>query len=256
MPDRRLFISDLHIDCSRPDILAGLFQFLDENKKNCNALYILGDLFEVWIGDDAVSDVKLEVSNKLSEFSQCGPSVYILHGNRDFLIGSDYAKRCGATILEDHHIVSAGDENLLLLHGDTLCTDDAEYQQFRALVRNRSWQKDFLGKTVEERRNFAQKARNKSKSDMSLKSDSIMDVNQEEVLKLFKKYDVSKIMHGHTHRPAIHKLKVTSKNTSPQTAQRIVLGDWGKKGWFAEYTDKNVELHSFNLPRKSASCTN
>ena len=256
MTDRLLFISDLHIDISRPDILAGLFQFLNENKNKCDALYILGDLFEMWIGDDAVSDLKLEVSNKLSEFSKCGPSLYILHGNRDFLIGNDYAKRCGATILEDHHIVSTGDENLLLLHGDTLCTDDAEYQQFRALVRNRSWQEEFLGKTVEERRSFAQKARNKSRSDTSLKSDSIMDVNQEEVLKLFKKYDISKILHGHTHRPAIHELKVTSKNSSTQTAQRIVLGDWDKKGWFAECTNKNVELHSFNLPNKSTPCTN
>tara|TARA_Y100000766_G_C18834758_1_gene569839 strand:+ start:236 stop:1006 length:771 start_codon:yes stop_codon:yes gene_type:complete len=256
LPDRRLFISDLHIDCSRPDILAGLLQFLDENKKKCDALYILGDLFEMWIGDDAVSDLKLEVSNKLSEFSKCGPSVYIMHGNRDFLIGNDYAKRCAATILEDHHIVRVGNENLLLLHGDTLCTDDTEYQQFRAVVRNRNWQKDFLSKTVEERRNFAQKARDKSKSDTSLKSDSIMDVNQEEVLKLFKKYHVSKILHGHTHRPAIHELKLRSKNLSPQTAQRIVLGDWDKKGWFAELTDKNVELHSFNLPSKSASCIN
>ena len=179
-----------------------------------------------------------------------------MHGNRDFLIGSDYAKRCGATILEDHHIISIGDENLLLLHGDTLCTDDAEYQQFRALVRNRSWQKDFLSKTVEERRNFAQKARDKSKSVSLLKSDSIMDVNQVEVLKLFKKYHVSKILHGHTHRPAIHEFKVKSNNLSTQTAQRIVLGDWDKKGWFAEFKHKNVELHSFNLPSESASCAN
>ncbi len=256
MANRLLFISDLHIDCSRPDILAGFFQFLDENKNNCDALYILGDLFEVWIGDDAVSDVNLKVSKRLCEFSECGSSVYIMHGNRDFLIGSEYAKRCGATILEDHHIISTGDENLLLLHGDTLCTDDGEYQQFRALVRNRSWQKDFLSRTVEERRNFAQEARDKSRSDTSLKSDSIMDVNQEEVLKLFKKFHVSKILHGHTHRPAIHEFEIKSKSLSTQTAQRIVLGDWDKKGWFAECTDNNVELHSFNLPNNSTSCRN
>ena len=247
MPDRRLFISDLHIDCSRPDIVTGFFQFLDENKNNCNALYILGDLFEVWIGDDTVSDVELKVSEKLCEFSKCGPSVYIMHGNRDFLIGNDYAKRCGATILEDHHIISTGDENLLLLHGDTLCTDDAEYQQFRTLVRNKSWQEEFLSKTVEERRNFAQEARDKSKSETSLKSDSIMDVNQEEVLKLFQKYHVSKILHGHTHRPAIHELKVKSKKLSTQTAQRIVLGDWDERGWWAELYDNRVSLRSFSL---------
>ena len=156
-------------------------------------------------------------------------------------------KRCGATILEDHHIISTGDENLLLLHGDTLCTDDAEYQQFRTLVRNKSWQEEFLSKTVEERRNFAQEARDKSKSETSLKSDSIMDVNQEEVLKLFQKYHVSKILHGHTHRPAIHELKVKSKKLSTQTAQRIVLGDWDERGWWAELYNNRLSLKSFAL---------
>ena len=248
MAERLLFISDLHIDISRPDILAGLFQFLDENKKKCDALYILGDLFEIWVGDDAVSDVSLEVSQKFCEFSECGPSLYIMHGNRDFLIGNDYAKRCGATILEDHHIINLGDEKLLLLHGDTLCTDDRDYQQFRALVRNRSWQEDFLNKTIEERKNFAHKARDKSKSETSLKSDSIMDVNQEEVLKSFQKYHVSKILHGHTHRPAIHEIKIKSENSPAQTGQRIVLGDWDERGWWAEIYDNSLRLKSFPLP--------
>ena len=144
-------------------------------------------------------------------------------------------------------MISTGDENLLLLHGDTLCTDDAEYQQFRTLVRNKSWQEEFLSKTVEERRNFAQEARDKSKSETSLKSDSIMDVNHEEVLKLFRKYHVSKILHGHTHRPAIHELKVKCKKLSTQTAQRIVLGDWDERGWWAELHNNRLSLKSFAL---------
>ena len=122
MTSQTYFIADLHLSENRPDISEAFYRFINTHiiGKPVDALYILGDLFEVWIGDDTVSDVELKVSEKLCEFSKCGPSVYIMHGNRDFLIGNDYAKRCGATILEDHHIISTGDENLLLLHGDTL----------------------------------------------------------------------------------------------------------------------------------------
>ena len=139
MSSRRLFISDLHIDQSRTDIIYGLFQFLERNKNKCEALYILGDLFEVWIGDDAIADTEMAVASKLRDYSQHGASVVIMHGNRDFLIGNEYANQCGATIIYDNHLVKIEDENLLLLHGDTLCTDDIEYLRFRELVRDNIW---------------------------------------------------------------------------------------------------------------------
>ena len=239
------FVSDIHLSEKRPDLINAFKAFLNESKEVCTHLFILGDLFEIWIGDDDDNPFIQDIKKALFDFTSGGPETFLIHGNRDFLIGNDYAKRCGATILEDHHIISTGDENLLLLHGDTLCTDDAEYQQFRILVRDKSWQEEFLSKTVEERRNFAQEARNKSKSETSLKSDSIMDVNQEEVLKLFQKYHVSKILHGHTHRPAIHEQKVKSKNLSTQTTQRIVLGDWEERGWWAELYNNRMSLKSF-----------
>ena len=170
MSSRRLFISDLHIDQSRTDIIYGLFQFLERNKNKCEALYILGDLFEVWIGDDAIADTEIAVASKLHDFSQHGASVFIMHGNRDFLIGDKYAKRCGATIIYDNHLVKIEDENLLLLHGDTLCTDDIEYLRFRELVRNNIWQQQFLGKPITERAAYARQVRDRSKLEMSSKS--------------------------------------------------------------------------------------
>ena len=250
MFDRSLFISDLHIDHSRTDITAGFFSFLDRNKHTCDALYILGDLFEVWIGDDAITAPDIEIASKLREFSECGASLFVMHGNRDFLLGSEYADLCGATIIHDHHLIKIGQEKLLLLHGDTLCTDDEDYQNFRTLVRNKSWQRDFLSKSIEERTEFAKQAREKSRQETSSKSELIMDVNNKAVLELFDKYAVSKILHGHTHRPAIHDLKLATHGTSPKAAQRIVLGDWNKKGWWAELRENSLTLQSFPLTQR------
>ena len=212
-------------------------------------MYILGDLFEVWIGDDAITSSDLEVASKLQDFSDCGASIFIMHGNRDFLLGSEYAERCGATILYDNHLIDMGQEKLLLLHGDTLCTDDTDYQRFRALVRTSSWQKDFLSKSIKERTKFAEQAREESRRETSSKSELIMDVSHEAVVELFQKEAVSKILHGHTHRPAIHDLKIET-HAAPQDVQRIVLGDWNKKGWWAELNENNLTLQSFPLSRK------
>ena len=250
MSSRRLFISDLHIDQSRTDIIYGLFQFLERNKNKCEALYILGDLFEVWIGDDAIADTEMAVASKLRDFSQHGASVFIMHGNRDFLIGNEYANQCGATIIYDNHLVKIEDENLLLLHGDTLCTDDIEYLRFRELVRDNIWQQEFLGKPITERAAYARQVRERSKLEMSSKSEYIMDVNQNAVLELFKSHKTSKVLHGHTHRPAIHNIGAQSKNCILEKAQRVVLGDWNEKGWYAELQANTLELHSFALPNE------
>ena len=250
MSSRRLFISDLHIEQSRTDIISGLFQFLDRNKNKCEALYILGDLFEVWIGDDAIADTEIAVASKLLDFSQNGASVFIMHGNRDFLIGEEYANRCGATIIYDNHLIKIEDENLLLLHGDTLCTDDIEYQRFRELVRDNIWQQEFLSKPITERAAYAQQVRDRSKLEALSKSEYIMDVNQNAVLKFFKNHKASKVLHGHTHRPAIHTIGAQSKNCILEKAQRVVLGDWNEKGWYAELQANTLELHSFALPNE------
>ena len=250
MSSRQLFISDLHIEKSRTDIISGLFQFLDRNKNKCDALYILGDLFEVWIGDDAIADTEIAVASRLLEFSESGASVFIMHGNRDFLIGDEYAKLCGATIIYDNYLVKVGDESLLLLHGDTLCTDDIEYLRFRELVRNNIWRQEFLNKPITERATYARQVRDRSKLEMLSKSDYIMDVNQDAVLELFKTHKTSKVLHGHTHRPAIHDLNAKSEDSILGKAQRIVLGDWNQKGWYAELQGKTLELHSFSLPNE------
>ena len=239
MSSRRLFISDLHIEQSRTDIISGLFQFLDRNKNKCEALYILGDLFEVWIGDDAIADTEIAVASKLLDFSQNGASVFIMHGNRDFLIGDEYANRCGATIIYDNHLIKIEDENLLLLHGDTLCTDDIEYLRFRELVRDNIWQQEFLGKPITERAAYARQVRERSKLEMSSKSEYIMDVNPDAVQQIFSEYNFPPfLIHGHTHRLKNHEY-IFDKHE----CQRWVLGDWHGKGNYISFKDGQLQYN-------------
>lgn len=247
MPPRILFISDLHLEESRQDITNSFLNFLKGNQNRCSALYILGDLFEVWIGDDAISELEIIIADALTQFSNCGASIYLLHGNRDFLIMEDYAKLCSANLIDDHHIIHSGSDKILLLHGDTLCTDDVDYQQFRILVRGEVWKKDFMSKSIVERTVYANEARTKSQTATATKPEKIMDVNHNAVHELFKGNDLTKIIHGHTHRPAIHNFKVALNDNSPKKVQRIVLGDWDKLGWYAELTDGKFLLNSFSL---------
>jgi UDP-2,3-diacylglucosamine hydrolase len=245
---RLLFISDLHLEKSKPTITRGFLEFLERNQNRCSELYILGDLFEVWIGDDAISELETLVANSLAQFSQQGASIFILHGNRDFLIRQEYADRCQATLIYDHHLIQTKTDKILLLHGDTLCIDDEEYQKFRILVRNALWQKEFLSKTIDERQAFAKKARNESQKASATKTQQIMDVNENSVKHLFSETAATKILHGHTHRPAIHESKLPpSQDSSSRDVQRIVLGDWDKLGWFAEIHEEKLSLHSFKI---------
>ena len=248
MSRRLLFISDLHLEKSKPTITRGFLEFLEKNQNKCSELYILGDLFEVWIGDDAISELEILVANSLAQFSQKGASIFILHGNRDFLIREDYADRCQAKLIYDHHLIQTKTDKILLLHGDTLCIDDEEYQRFRILVRNALWQKEFLSKTIDERQDFARKARKESQKASATKTQQIMDVNENSVEHLFNETAATKILHGHTHRPAIHETRLPrSQDTSSRDVQRIVLGDWGKLGWFAEIHEEKLSLHSFKI---------
>ena len=216
-----LFISDLHLDDRRPETTALFHQFLQDEALNADALYILGDLFEFWLGDDVPSKCSLEIAAVLSSLSDKGVACYFMHGNRDFLLQEDYAKLAGVTLLQQEHVIDLYGEKVLLLHGDSLCTDDIDYQQFRTLVRNPAWQMDFLAKTPQQRLEIALQARDAStehKGDTEMK---IMDVNPGEVIDAFKRHGVHRMIHGHTHRPATHDLEINGN-----TAQRIVLGDW------------------------------
>jgi len=219
---------------------------LKENKNCCSALYILGDLFEVWIGDDATSELEILIAESLSNFSDNTP-VYFLHGNRDFLIRESYTNTCNINIIKDHHTLELKNEKILLLHGDTLCTDDSDYQQFRTLVRDKAWQDEFLSKTISERTSYATSAREKSQTATAVKKEYIMDVNDNAARELFINHNLTKIIHGHTHRPAVHDLTIKRNDNSKIKAQRVVLGDWDKFGWYAEIKDGKLSLNSFKL---------
>lgn len=215
-----LFISDLHLDDRRPETTVLLQQFLQDEAVKADALYILGDLFEFWLGDDVPSKCSIEVAVSLSRLADQGVPCYFMHGNRDFLLQEDYAKQAGMRLLPEEYVADLYGEQVLLMHGDSLCTDDIPYQQFRTLVRNPAWQQDFLSKTPQQRLQIALQARDASAVHKDNTAMGIMDVNPGEVITAFERHGVHRMIHGHTHRPATHELEVNG-----QTVQRIVLGD-------------------------------
>ena len=221
-----LFISDLHLDETRPQIVKLFLRFLADDACGADALYILGDLFESWIGDDDDATLAARVAAALRTLrDDAGVPIYFMHGNRDFLLGADYARRAGMSLLPDPSIVELAGERTLLMHGDTLCTDDTEYQKFRTLVRNPEWQRQFLAKPLAERRAFAAMARGESSKQTALKQADIMDVNQAAVEAALRAHGVRRLIHGHTHRPATHRFDLDG-----EAAERIVLGDWYEQG--------------------------
>jgi UDP-2,3-diacylglucosamine hydrolase len=225
-----LFVSDLHLDPSRPAI-AGLFlEFLQDEATHAEALYVLGDLFEAWLGDDADDALADSVRAGLRRVRDAGVPVYVMRGNRDFLFGQRFADDSGARLLPDPCVVPLYGEPTLLMHGDLLCTDDRDYLDFRAQVRAPAWQADFLARPLAERAAFAARARAAShERQAGLQQqgalETITDANTDTVAATMARYGVRRMIHGHTHRPAIHSLSV---NGLP--AQRIVLGDWYEQG--------------------------
>ena len=232
-----LFISDLHLDDSRPETTALLQNFLDDETSAADALYILGDLFEFWLGDDVPSECSIEVAAAISRLADRGLPCYFMHGNRDFLLKEAYAKSAGMTLLAEEHVVELYGERVLLLHGDSLCTDDLPYQQFRAMVRNPAWQQDFLARPPQERLQIARQARDASAEHKGNVEMAIMDVNPDEVIAAFERHEVLRMIHGHTHRPATHDLEVNG-----HAAQRIVLSDWYTQGSVLRVGPGNYEL--------------
>ena len=221
-----LFISDLHLDAERPAITELFGRFIDEEVRGADALYILGDLFEAWVGDDDPSDAGDFVAEKLRGLRGAGVPVYFMRGNRDFLLGDAYAARAGITILPDPAVVMLRGKPTLLMHGDTLCSNDLAYQQFRAQTRAPEWQRQFLSQPLPTRLAFAQQARAASQAHQSgLEAqgamDAITDVTPATVAASFTRFGIDTLIHGHTHRPAVH---------THEGGTRIVLGDWYEQG--------------------------
>ena len=239
---KHLFISDLHLAPERPDIIQLFIQFLNNQAAQAQSLYILGDLVEYWLGDDDKAEGLKTVFDTMQQLAKTGLKIYVMHGNRDFLMGEKFAQRCGCELIHEPYIAHLNNTPILLLHGDILCTDDLRYQELRKMLRNPAWQTDFLSKPVEEREQMAQALRKQSQEETQLKNTDIMDVNAQAVESAFIDNKVTLMIHGHTHRPAIHKLEINNK-----PATRIVLGDWYSQGSVLEFNSADdYKLHHFN----------
>lgn len=237
-----LFISDLHLHESRPLITRAFFHFLHTHAAHANSLYILGDFFDAWVGDDDDSALPQDVARELLSLKQKGVTIYFQHGNRDFLLGDAYAKKAGMTLLPESVVIDLYGTPTLLLHGDTLCTADKDYQQFRTMVRSSQWQQQILAQPLAARRALAVQLREKSQSMNTMKAEDIMDVTPAEVVAQMEQAQVTRLIHGHTHRPAHHTLTVNGK-----AAERIVLGDWHSHGWSIRADNKRCELFSWPI---------
>jgi UDP-2,3-diacylglucosamine hydrolase len=228
---RTLFISDLHLEESRPEITAAFLTFIEELEADVDALYILGDLFEAWIGDDENTPLQVKVKTALGDLVSKSCPVYFIHGNRDFLIGQRFAEETGVQLLPDPSLIDLYGEPVLILHGDSLCTRDIAYMKFRQNMRNPEWQSLFLNRPLQDRRTTAQQLRTLSQAQNQGKKQEIMDVTEDEVIKLMSDKAVVTMVHGHTHRPDIHEISVNGKK-----AKRIVLGDWDQLLWYLNVT--------------------
>ena len=216
-----LFVSDVHLNATRPNIVRAFIEFLDSKASRADALYILGDLFDLWLGDDDGKPPHPEICAALAALTSKGLPVSVVHGNHDFLLGKRFSKRTGCTLLRDHTVIDVQGTGTLIMHGDTLCTRDVEYQKFRKMTRNVINQKLFLAMPLAKREEKAAGIRSETQKDVALKSADIMDVTPEAVDDAMRKHGVRHLIHGHTHRPAIHRFDLDGAQ-----ATRIVLGDW------------------------------
>lgn len=235
-----LLISDLHLSPERPAVTQAFLGFLKDQAQQANALYILGDLFEAWVGDDDPAPLSREVIAALKVLTDNGTELYLMQGNRDFLIDKRFARETGCTLLPDHYVAQLEGHNLLLLHGDTLCTGDEQYQRFRRKARHPVFRWCLNHLPLRTRQNIAKNWRAKSMNANSNKPDNIMDVTASEVERQMEKYQVSTMIHGHTHRPNRHQHK---------QGERLVLGDWHHHGWYISVTE-NVAIELISFPIK------
>ena len=240
-----LFISDLHLSGERPAINRRFFAFLREQAPRAAVLYVLGDLFEYWIGDEELEaadgdPLARKVAEAFGALSRGGVGVRLMHGNRDFLIGKRFCEVSGARLLQDPSVEKIGGARTLLMHGDTLCTDDVDYQAWRRTARSREWQREFLAKSLPERRKALQALREKSKEVVGAKPAEIMDVNDGAVREALREHRLTRLVHGHTHRPARHTLEVDGR-----PCERWVLPDWYERGGYLAIDDAGPRLVSF-----------
>jgi UDP-2,3-diacylglucosamine hydrolase len=239
-----LFISDLHLSGERPEIIKLFLDFMATRATQADALYILGDLFEVWLGDDFIPPDAQMIVDALRKYSDSGHELFIMHGNRDFLVGERFAELSGCQLLPDPSLIDLYGTQTLIGHGDLLCTDDVDYMKFRQQVRNPQWQQAFLAKSVEERIALAKQARDESKKQTSNLAEAIMDANQGTVEQVMADHGVTQMIHGHTHRPNVHHF-----NLDNQQRTRIVLGDWYEQGSVLECSEQGCQLQT--LPVQS-----
>ena len=239
-----LFIADLHLCAEEPAITAGFLRFLAGEARKADALYILGDLFEAWIGDDDPNPLHRQMAAAIKAVSDSGVPCYFIHGNRDFLLGKRFARESGMTLLPEEKVLELYGRRVLIMHGDTLCTDDAGYQAFRAKVHKPWLQTLFLALPLFVRKRIAARMRANSKEANSSKSLAIMDVNQNAVVSAMEKHQVQWLIHGHTHRPAVHELIANQ-----QPAFRVVLGAWHTEGSMVKVTADDVELIHFRFKK-------
>jgi UDP-2,3-diacylglucosamine hydrolase len=237
-----LFISDLHLDPEAPEITAQFLDFLAGEARRAEALYILGDLFEVWLGDDDPEVSKASVKAALRSLTGSGVPCFVMHGNRDFLIGPDFCRETGCQLLPDGVTVELYGEPVLLMHGDVLCTDDTGYQRLRRIVRNPLVQGIFRRLSLQRRQSIAARLRTGSREHVQSTAPEIMDVNDDAVAGAFRRSGVRTLIHGHTHRPAVHDVQLGDRS-----ARRVVLGDWYTQGSVLEWGPDGFALRS--LPR-------
>ena len=235
-----LFIADLHLSEHEPAITAGFLRFLQEQAIHANALYILGDFFDFWIGDDDPNPLHQRIAQALMALKNAGVPCYFIHGNRDFLIGSRFAKESGMTLLPQEKVLEIEQHRILILHGDTLCTDDDAYQRYRNTVHNKFIPRLFLLLPLTILLRIAKKMRSRSQSSNQYKSEAIMDVNAQAVINTFKQFNTQWMIHGHTHRPAIHTVDIDGK-----PHYRGVLGAWHTEGSMFKVTSDKIELIQF-----------
>ncbi len=240
-----LLISDLHLHEERPDITGAFLAFLAQHAKHAQALYILGDFFEVWIGDDAITPFQRSIAQALSDIAATGTRIYLMHGNRDFLIGEDFCELAGCQLLKDPSLVHLAGEPVLLMHGDSLCTSDRSYIRLRRVLRNPLILFVLRNLPLRTRQRLAGDLRQKSKSSTRMKASDITDVNPAEVDRIMAQHKVHTLIHGHTHRPAVHELA--------DHKQRIVLGDWDTQGWFIKATANTLRLQALPFPDSTSS---